>query len=244
MSTYVFLGPTLSHEAARSLLPAIYRPPASVGDVYRAACRGARRIVIVDGYFQRVPAIWHKEILFALANGVAVFGCASMGALRAAEMHPFGMVGVGEIFAAYATGTCEDDDEVAVAHEGAETGYRPTSEPMVNLRYGLSRAAREGVITPDDERELALTAKKMFYPERRWDTVIRSSRSVPERRRAALGEFVSRTDLDLKRRDAVTCLGALYKNSLRTPRTIPRTPFVSTESWRALTAIEGRLTGD
>ena len=31
------------------------------------------------------------EVLYALANGVRVFGASSMGALRAAELHAFGM---------------------------------------------------------------------------------------------------------------------------------------------------------
>ena len=72
----------------------------------RCLSRGAgaaSAIGIVDGYFEGVLSVWHKEILWAMAEGIHVFGSASMGALRAAELHPFGMHGTGRIFEAFAT---------------------------------------------------------------------------------------------------------------------------------------------
>ena len=48
-----------------------------------------------------------------------------MGALRAAELHVFGMVGVGRVFELFRDGLLEDDDEVAVAHGPADSGYQP-----------------------------------------------------------------------------------------------------------------------
>src|SRR5262245_17446347 len=124
MSTYVFLGPTLPVEAARSILPeAVYLPPVSMGDVYALLAQKPQRIAIVDGLFERTPAVWHKEILFALSRGVRVLGSSSMGALRAAELHRFGMVGVGRIFDAYRDGVLCDDDEVALGHATAEHGW-------------------------------------------------------------------------------------------------------------------------
>ena len=52
-------------------------------------------IGIVDGFFHQQPSVWHREILYALSQGVPVFGGASMGALRAAELADYGMTGVG-----------------------------------------------------------------------------------------------------------------------------------------------------
>ena len=76
--------------------------PARQGDIWRAV-RAHRPVAIglIDGVFFHEPAVWHREILWALAEGVHVFGAASMGALRAAELEPFGMRGVGRVFAAY-----------------------------------------------------------------------------------------------------------------------------------------------
>ena len=83
----------------------------------------------------------YKELLLALSQGVHVVGGASMGALRAAELYPFGMEGVGEIFEWFRDGVIEADDEVAVIHSSAEnlltlyggklTSYRVTAEKVM-----------------------------------------------------------------------------------------------------------------
>ena len=112
MTACVFIGPTLPIAQAREQLDADYLPPVRQGDVYRAVVRWRPRAIgIIDGYFHQVPSVWHKEILWAMAEGVHVFGSASMGALRAAELEQFGMHGVGDVFAAFRDRTIEDDDE-------------------------------------------------------------------------------------------------------------------------------------
>ena len=135
----VFLGPTLGTEVAETLLPARYLPPVSCGDILRSLRLRPRVIAIIDGLFESTAAVWHKEILLAMAEGITVFGASSMGALRAAELAPFGMIGVGRIFEAYRDGVCTDDDEVAVLHSAAGQ-YCAVSEPMVNIRATLARA--------------------------------------------------------------------------------------------------------
>ena len=117
-------------------------PPAGVGDIARAVRRGPRAIALIDGMFERVLPVWHKEILWAMARGVHVFGAASMGALRAAELHAFGMQGVGRIFEAYRYGELEADDEVAVLHGPADLGFVAVTEALVNVRATLRRARR------------------------------------------------------------------------------------------------------
>jgi hypothetical protein len=88
------------------------------------------RMTSVDGYFERVPAVWHKEVLWAISQGIRVYGSASMGALRAAELSAFGMIGIGKIFEWYRDGVIERDDEVAVAHMGRQKmGTRFTPKP-------------------------------------------------------------------------------------------------------------------
>ena len=102
----------------------------------------SRRIAIIDGYFERMAAVWHKEILLALERGIAVWGAASMGALRAAELAPFGMIGVGAIYRAFARGALDADDEVAVAHLPAEHGYRARLATRSSTCATASRARR------------------------------------------------------------------------------------------------------
>ena len=114
MSILIFTGPTLSAAHAAPLLDAVYCPPATQGSIFQAAILHPRVIGIIDGRFDSVPSIWHKEILWAMSQGIHVFGAASMGALRAAELSAFGMTGVGSIFQAYTNGELEDDDEHVV----------------------------------------------------------------------------------------------------------------------------------
>jgi hypothetical protein len=204
-ATYIFLGPSLPLADAKQILAdAEYLPPVSMGDVYRLMARKPSTIAIVDGLFEQTPAVWHKEILFALAGGVRVVGASSMGALRAAELAAFGMEGVGEVFEAFRSGALEDDDEVAVAHAPAADGYRPLSDAMVSIRAGLREAQRAGVISAETHDRLVAEAKQLYYPDRSWARLLGSGGEL-----AALRDFVKRTRPDVKRADAIRLLEQL-----------------------------------
>ena len=185
LTTVVFVGPTLDAREVVARLPgADVRPPAAVGDVLAAARRG-RRIALIDGYFEHVAAVWHKEILVALERGAEVWGAASMGALRAAELAPFGMRGVGAVFRAFARGALDADDEVAVAHLPAEHGYRAVSDALVNLRDGIARAPGLAAAT---RVRLVELARARFYRERTWQQLDADARraGLPRRELDAL----------------------------------------------------------
>ena len=53
--------------------------PFLLGHMLEAHREGYRTIVIVDGLFERCPAVWHKEIMYVIENGGVVVGCSSMG---------------------------------------------------------------------------------------------------------------------------------------------------------------------
>jgi hypothetical protein len=217
VSTYVFLGPSLGVDAATATLDAHFLPPVRQGDVYELVRHGmARRICLIDGYFSQTPAVWHKELLYALENGVTLLGAASMGALRAAEMESFGMRGVGDIFEAYRDGVFpdypdgpfEDDDEVAVVHGPAEAGYRAASTAMVNLRATLSRAMREGLLQRAERDALTDLAKARFYPERGLQSLLADGRAAGLHASMlhALAAWWPDAFVDLKARDALRAL--------------------------------------
>jgi len=176
-ATLVYVGPTLRADEVRALLPdATVMPPAAVGDVLRAVRRrGIGRIAIIDGYFERMAAVWHKEILLALARGIEVWGAASMGALRAAELAAYGMRGVGTIYRDYAAGRLTADDEVAVVHAPAEYGYAPLSDALVNIRSGLARARWLDAAT---RAQLVDLARRRFYRERTWAQLFADARAA------------------------------------------------------------------
>jgi hypothetical protein len=210
MSVVLFTGPTLSSREAGESLEAVCLPPASQGDVYRAALRRPFAIGIIDGYFERVPAVWHKEILWAMSEGIHVFGSASMGALRAAELGPFGMIGVGAVFEAYRDGVLEDDDEVAVAHVTAEHDYRAGSEAMVNIRATLAKARREGVLGAEAQGVLERIAKQLFYPERSYGHILElAAATVRHEEIDAVRRWLPAGAVNQKRADALAMLQAI-----------------------------------
>jgi hypothetical protein len=205
----VFLGPSLPVEEARRTLGARYLGPARCGDVLRALRLRPRVIAVVDGLFAATPAVWHKEILLALDRGVAVFGASSMGALRAAELAPFGMVGIGKIFEAYRDGTYTDDDEVALVHGPAAFGYRALSDAMVNIRATVTRAVESGIIQAVSGDRVVARAKSTFFEQRSLHAAIEQAwaddplAEEPMR----LREFVERGGyVDQKRLDALALL--------------------------------------
>ena len=212
MTTVIFAGPSLTPAACAAILPgAQVRPPVSQGDVTRAVSAGARTIGIIDGYFERVPAVWHKEILWAMSRGAHVFGAASMGALRAAELHRYGMVGVGEVFAAFRDGLLEDDDEVTVAHGPAEIDYLPTSVAMVDIRATLAAALEAGVAVADVHDALIDLAKETFYPQRSYEGLLAAAASagVPAARIATLEAWLPTGRVERKANDAKAMLMAI-----------------------------------
>jgi hypothetical protein len=221
-----FLGP--SRPAGRTRYPASweFRGPARQGDLWHALERRPRAIALIDGVFESQPSVWHREITDALAEGAMVLGASSMGALRAAELWPLGMIGVGEIFRAYRDGALVDDAEVALLHAAAEHGHRPLTIPLVNVRHAAAALRRERLLTRAQAAALVARAEAVFYQERRWPDLLEP---LPPPTRARVEQRLTRGDLDLKQRDAAECLRAagdwLRSGQRPPPLDLPPPPF-------------------
>ncbi|MFJ7306067.1 TfuA-like protein [Streptomyces sp. NPDC099088] len=168
-------------------------------------------VLIVDGYFLTRPAVRHKEILDLLHRGVRVHGAASLGALRAAELHAFGMVGHGEVFQAYQNGDIVGDDEVAVLHTEAEDGFRPLTEALVSFRRNLRAATRAQVCTPAVAEGVLREAKNLTFSRRTMEAICRQAVQAGIKPAAvtALREFCAMHGEDVKRQDASRVLSDL-----------------------------------
>lgn len=207
MEAVIFVGPTLPLATARKKLDAWYCPPAAQGDVLRALANRPRLIGIIDGYFDTVPAVWHKEILYAMERGVHVFGAASMGALRAVELEMFGMVGIGQVFESFKSGQLEDDDEVALAHGPAESGYVAVSEAMVNIRHAVRQAQNHGLMTEALAARFLSAAKNLHYSQRDFRRVLQIlGGEVGPAEARELTEYFASFQPSLKEMDAVLLL--------------------------------------
>ena len=201
----VFLGPSLEREAAEAILPAEYRPPAKRGDLLRAAEDGAAIIGLIDGVFHQESAVAHREILAAIKMGVTVVGASSMGALRAAEMDTLGMTGIGEVYRMYKSGELVSDDEVALVFD-PETGFA-LSEPLINIRFTLREAERQGIISGPEHAALLAAAKTVFYPQRTYAKIAAAAGdTVSPASRERFLSFVKLHAVDRKREDALEAL--------------------------------------
>jgi hypothetical protein len=232
----IFAGPSLPPSLRPSDPALIWKPPVRQGELYQAALTRPAIIGIVDGYFEVTPTVWHKEILWAMAQGIHVYGCASIGALRAVELAPFGMKGIGKIYEAFRDGIIEDDDEVAVLHGPEELGYPPITEAMVNIRGTLDRALAEGVLDGRLAGRLAEIAKRLFYKDRTYPMIF--LRGIQQGISAAALENLTRWlpdgRMDLKSLDSLGMLEAIREHIAAEPS--PLEVFYSfrdTAAWEA-----------
>lgn len=212
MTDVVFTGPSLPAAEVSALLPgARVLAPVRHGDLLRLDLTAGDRVFIIDGVFWQTASVRHREILHLLRLGVVVSGSSSMGALRAAELHRFGMRGFGEIFRLYRDGVVQGDDEVAVVHGTAEDGYRAYSDPLVSIRISLRAATAAGVIRVDDAEALLDLARAMPFRARSFRALDRAAGG----RIAGAEAFEAwrgGRDIDVKAADARIMLAAAAAN--------------------------------
>jgi hypothetical protein len=254
MTVVVFTGPTLPRAEVEALQRAIILPPARQGDVWRAV-RAHRPLAIglIDGVFFHEPAVWHREILWALAQGVHVFGAASMGALRAAELAPFGMRGIGKVFKAFRDGVWpgfsepfEDDDEVAVVHAPAELGHAPLSDAMVDLRDTLLAASDGGVVTVPEARALAQQLKALHFGKRSVTQIgALAGRYLDSASAARLCAWLPKGVVRRKRLDALALLDTLRRFLVQPSQPfVPPFEFECVQAWHDFVAAPNLLTDE
>jgi TfuA protein len=205
----IFLGPSLSHEKARKIFDADYRPSARKGDFLRLAADFdvvEMAIGFVDGVFlQDYPPTPIEVYHLARKNGVLLVGAASLGALRAVELEKFGMVGIGKIFQLYKTGKVNADDEVAVTF-ASEGDYQLQSEAMIDIRYNLYLAHKKGVINEKAKSMLVRLAKEIYFPHRKYTYILEEARNrypMLESEINSFGSYIRSNRKSLKEMDAI-----------------------------------------
>lgn len=233
----LFVGPSLGSDlaATRAMSPRIdFRPPAACGDILKAVEDGATAIGLVDGYFGDLPSVWHKEILYALEHDVAVAGGASMGALRAAECAPFGMVGLGSIFEDYETGRLLDDEAVALVHAPQELGWLPLSVPWVDFEPTIEALYAGGEISPGERKKLLLAGRFLHFSERTYAKVVDECHFARKPRRDHILAAIRKHRVERKRNDALLVLEWLRRDEFLPVDRDWR--FAATSHWKLLHA--------
>ena len=224
----VFAGPSI-YGLDVERCEVILRPPAQYGDFARAVDDGVTAIGLIDGHYEQVGAAWHKEILYALSNGVEVLGAASMGALRAAECAAFGMVPVGEIAAMYCRGELYDDAAVAILNGPQELGFPPLTEALVDAEATIEHLFRLGIVAGHEADALRRSAREQFFKERTDTEIIRRAR-LGDRSETLLVAYRAHR-VSLKAADALALL-ALIRQLPNRRRPRPTWDFAQSAFWR------------
>ena len=189
----VFSGPSINVGLRAKYSQFIFREPAQQGNILQVAqlCN-VSTIVLLDGFYKTVPAVWHKEIIFALDKGINVVGASSLGALRAVELEDFGMIGHGDIFNWFKEGTLYRDPDVAVAHAGIGDDYKQLTIPIVNIYATLKDSPCRfslGLIN-----QVLDISREIFFEVRTFETLIRAisnSNLVPETQKLVINSLRS-----------------------------------------------------
>ncbi|MBK2125602.1 TfuA-like protein [Fangia hongkongensis] len=217
--TIVFSETTLSKKEVH-----VYLPQAKVvssiktGDMIQALNDGFSLAIIIDGNFDFVSSVWHKEILYAIEKDMIVIGVSSMGALRAAELYPYGMLGSGYVFESYKNNVTTDDSEVAISYYRLDETLQSTLA-LINIRYSLSQIKN---VVPPVLESIFNKAKSIYYKGRTWAEL-----------QAALTEseyaLLKQSYVDIKEKDAKDALRNLTKiieSSASCAIKVPKTVFL------------------
>ncbi len=208
----MFVGPSIPFALAQATLPqADFRGPIQRGDLDNVPA-GAL-VAIIDGLFAQTLAISPGEIREAIARGVAVYGAASMGALRAAEIPE--IVGVGRIYEMYRSGVIERDDEVAVLLN--PDTHEPLTEPLVNVRHSVERLVRSGTLSRHDGEAIVESGIQLHYSERTYRGILAASRLANNKDIDDIIRLLK--SFDLKRDDAQLLLETI--RSAKAPSSAP-----------------------
>lgn len=119
--------------------------PVGRGQLLNDIKAGYHIIGIIDGVFHSQLAVSPSEIMDCLRNGISVFGSSSMGALRAAEIDVYGMIGVGSIYEFVKYDKNFEDDFLAQTF--FDEKLSGASVPLIDIYLELRYLVAKGKLT-------------------------------------------------------------------------------------------------
>lgn len=162
----VFGGPSLSLIKIKEHNHFEYKPPIKRGDLLNIidTHRGKPIVLITDGIFGDSLSITPNECIEYINNGGLLFGCSSIGALRAADCYSRGMVGVGDIFMGYHLGYYHSESDVAVLYD--KISFQEITYSFAHIDYLLKILVRKNLITTIDVRKIVKLIRNIMWYER------------------------------------------------------------------------------
>lgn len=209
MTVHVFSGPSTADSAVLEMPEVCPHPPVMHGDLYRLRLEPGDKVLIVDGLYQHEAPVRHKEIL-SLCGRTRVYGAASIGALRASELHGLGMSGLGTVFGWYRDGRLNSDADVAVVHGDADVGFRAFTHAMVSVLDRCEELQCTGRLDANAAAAVTQIARSVHFTERSSTALLVAARKHGQD--SAMHTVVmalSDAGNDIKRRDAASAIRAL-----------------------------------
>ncbi|MFW2438911.1 MAG: TfuA-like protein [Arenicellales bacterium] len=199
---YVFGGPSLELLTTLMREQINERPPVRNGDL-QTLCSDVRpgTALILDGLFGSELAINPTEIRQAMEAGWQVYGAASMGAMRAAELWPLGMIGLGDVYNLLRSGCLSSDADMAVLY--VSTHFREATISMVHIQFLLNHMHRCHHLPTLQARKMKLAAQHIYWTERTLGQVLAAwhSIAIEEQHINIFSQLVGDPSLHPKKRD-------------------------------------------
>jgi len=205
----IYAGLSLDAAVARTVLPrASFSLPIARGELVRDIDEGVQVVVLIDGKFHQNLAVAPDEIRDALSCGLRIYGASSMGALRAAELQSFGMIGHGLIFEHIAAAKIFRDDFLGQVFSEEGDIIRSGSFAYIDLLMNLLELERGQHITHEKVRRLLRIYGDLFYEGRSWPALRRalSGGARSDQDLLPMAEAACRRMGSQKRRDALGVL--------------------------------------
>jgi len=206
----LYAGPSLS-DNTRSLIKLkriSLKTPIKRGDLVQLGRLNYKgKVIIADGVFQSVLSVGHKEIMYSISNGMEIYGCSSMGAIRAYELRNFGMKGFGKVYEKFLTEDDFQDDELALLHEPVEP-YRAVTEPLVHFRACIDHMVSENIISEGAGLSIIGELKDRWFGYR----TVQMFKSLFKKYSEKHFEnyFTDFSEFQVKKFDLINCIEAIY----------------------------------
>lgn len=130
---HVFAGPSLP--IGDLSVDAVRHPPAARGDLDALSLGPGDVVALIDGVVISGYSPSPQECASVMARGATLWGCSSIGALRAVELRPLGMVGHGWVYQRVLDRTITFDDELVAVLDPRD--WSPRTVFLANVRHGL-----------------------------------------------------------------------------------------------------------
>lgn len=165
MKVKIYAGISLLSVDVKKILPmAVVAPPCKRGDLLKDLKSGFHIVGIIDGVFFQTESLAPSEVIDAMRSGVKIFGSSSMGALRAAELENYGMIGVGKVYEHIRSNSVFEDDFLGQVFSPQLP--IPSAPSMVEIELSLKELCQKKQISLKQMNLIQTFLSKLHFTER------------------------------------------------------------------------------